>query len=129
MATTTKTIAAANGSRDHELRTMLEGRRRELVFEVQGKIRDGRRDDANEREVLDEGESSEVDIQDEIEFALIQMKAETLNKIDAALRRIGDGTTVSVPSAATRSPRFASGPFRSPCGAGIVKKLMRRPSC
>ncbi len=92
MATTTKTMAATNGSRDHELRTMLEGRRRELVFEVQGKIRDGRRDFTNEREVLDEGESSEVDIQEEIEFALIQMKAETLNKIDAALRRIGEGT-------------------------------------
>jgi DnaK suppressor protein len=92
MATTTKTIAATNGSRDHELRTMLEGRRRELVFDIQDKIRDGRRDFANEREVLDEGESSEVDIQDEIEFALIQMKAETLNKIDTALRRIEDGT-------------------------------------
>ena len=92
MATTTKTIAATNGRRDHELRMMLEGRRRELVFEIQDKIRDGRRDFANEREVLDEGESSEVDVQDEIEFALIQMKAETLNKIDAALRRIEDGT-------------------------------------
>ena len=92
MATTTKTMAATDARRDHELRAMLEGRRRELVFEVQNKIRDGRRDFANEREVLDEGESSEVDIQDEIEFALIQMKAETLNKIDAALRRIGDGT-------------------------------------
>ena len=39
-----------------------------------------------------EGESSEVDIQDDIGFALIQMKAETLNKIDAALRRLGEGT-------------------------------------
>ena len=92
MATTTKTIAATNGSRNHELRMMLEGRRRELVFEVQGKIRDGRRDFTNEREVLDEGDSSEVDIQEDIEFALIQMKAETLNKIDAALRRLEEGT-------------------------------------
>ena len=71
---------------------MLEDRRRQLVHEVQGKIRDGRRDYAKARGVLDEGESSEVDIQDEIEFALIQMKAETLSKIDAALRRIGEGT-------------------------------------
>jgi len=92
MATTTKTIAATNGRRDHELRKMLEDRRRELVNEVQGKIRDGRRDYNKEREVLDEGESSEVDIQEEIEFALIEMKAETLKKIDAALRRIGEGT-------------------------------------
>ena len=92
MATMTKTMAATNGRRDHELRKMLEDRRRELVDEVQGKIRDGRRDYNKEREVLDEGESSEVDIQEEIEFALIEMKAETLKKIDAALRRIGEGT-------------------------------------
>ena len=92
MAATTKTMAATNGRRDHELRKMLEDRRRELVNEVQGKIRDGRRDYNKEREVLDEGESSEVDIQEEIEFALIEMKAETLKKIDAALRRIGEGT-------------------------------------
>jgi DnaK suppressor protein len=89
---TTKTIAAKNGRRDRALTKMLEDRRRQLIYEVQGKIRDARRDSTKEREVLDEGESSEVDIQDEIEFALIQMRAETLNKIDVALRRIGEGT-------------------------------------
>ena len=92
MATTTKNMAATNGGRDHELRKMLEDRRRQLAYDVQGKIRDGRRDYTKEREVLDEGESSEIDIQEDIEFALIQMKAETLNKIDAALRRLGEGT-------------------------------------
>jgi DnaK suppressor protein len=92
MATTTKTMAATKGRRDHELTKMLEDRRRQLVYEVQGKIRDGRRDYTKEREVLDEGEGSEVDIQQEIEFALIQMKAETLKKIDAAIRRISEGT-------------------------------------
>ena len=92
MATTTKSMAATNRRRDHELTKMLEDRRRQLVFEVQGKIRDGRRDYTKEHDVLDEGESSEVDIQEEIEFSLIQMKAETLKKIDVALRRIGEGT-------------------------------------
>ena len=91
MATTTKTIAATNGRRDYELKKMLEDRRRQLVYEVQGKIRDGRRDYTKEREVLDEGESSEVDIQDEIEFALLQLKAETLRKIDVAIRRLDEG--------------------------------------
>ena len=42
--------------------------------------------------MLDQGESCEVDIQEEIGFALIEMKAETLNKIDAALRRLAEGT-------------------------------------
>jgi RNA polymerase-binding transcription factor len=114
MATTTKTIAATNGRRDHELRKMLEDRRRELVYEVQGKIRDGRRDYNKEREVLDEGESSEVDVQEEIEFALIEMKAETLKKIDAALRRIGEGTYAEcfecgeeIPAARLRALPFA----------------------
>jgi DnaK suppressor protein len=71
---------------------MLEERRRELMNEVQGKIRDVRADGNKEREVLDQGESSEVDIQEDIEFALIQMKSETLNKVDAALRRLEEGT-------------------------------------
>jgi DnaK suppressor protein len=92
MATTTKTKTIAKGSRYDELKRMLEDRRRELMSEVQGKIRDARAEGGKEREVLDQGESSEVDIQEDIEFALIQMKAETLNKIDAALRRLEEGT-------------------------------------
>ena len=71
---------------------MLENRRRELMSEVQGKIRDVRSSEGKDREVLDQGESSEVDIQEDIEFALIQMKSETLNKIDAALRRLDEDT-------------------------------------
>jgi DnaK suppressor protein len=90
--TTTKTRTAAKGSRYDELKKMLEDRRRELMTEVQGKIRDVRAEGGKDRDVLDQGESSEVDIQDDIEFALIQMKAETLNKIDAALRRLDEGT-------------------------------------
>ena len=83
---------AAKASRYNELRKMLENRRRELVTEVQGRIRDVRAEGSKERDVLDQGESSEVDIQEDIEFALIQMKSETLNKIDAALRRLEDGS-------------------------------------
>ncbi len=71
---------------------MLEDRRRELMSDVQGRIRDVRSAEGKDREVLDQGESSEVDIQEDIEFALIQMKSETLNKIDAALRRLEENT-------------------------------------
>jgi hypothetical protein len=129
MATTRQTMAATNSRRNHELTKMLEDRRRQLVYEVHGKIRDGRRDYTKEHGVLDEGESSEVDVQAEIEFALIQLKAETLKKIDAALRRIGKVPMASVSSAARTSPKRASEPFRSRCGARIVKKLVRWPSC
>jgi DnaK suppressor protein len=92
MATTTKTKVAAKTSRYNELKKMLEERRRELLNAVQGKIRDVRAEGSKDRDVLDQGESSEVDIQEDIEFALIQMKSETLTKVDAALRRLEEGT-------------------------------------
>src|SRR5690349_13612279 len=77
-----------------ELKAILEERRREIMSEVQGRMRDVRAEGAGSavQGVLDAAESSELDIQDEIEFALIQMKAETLNKIDEALRRLEECT-------------------------------------
>jgi len=92
MATTKSTKVSAKTSRYNELKKMLEDRRRQLMSDVQGRIRDVRGEGSKEREVLDQGESSEVDIQDDIEFALIQMKSETLNKINEALRRLDEGT-------------------------------------
>jgi DnaK suppressor protein len=92
MATTTKRKVAAKVSRYDELKKMLEDRRRELLNAVHDKIRDARADGGKDRDVLDQGESSEVDIQEDIEFALIQMKSETLNKIEEALHRLEDGT-------------------------------------
>ena len=89
----TTTVAPPDGSRYDELKQMLQDRQRELVAEVQGKIRGVRAEGAEKpHEVMDQGETSEVDIQEDIELALIQMKSETLNKIDAALRRLDDGT-------------------------------------
>ena len=83
-----------NRDRYSELKRILEERRREIMDQVQGKIRDVRSEGANNPNsgVLDAAETSEADIQDDIEFALIQMKSETLTKIDAALRRLEDGT-------------------------------------
>ena len=75
-----------------ELKRMLEDRRRELQAEVQGKMRDVRSDDTKMTEVLDAVESAEADIQEDIEFALVQMKSETLNKVNDALARLDQGT-------------------------------------
>ena len=81
------------GGRYDELKRMLIERQREIMAEVQGKIRDVRAEGADkDHEVLDPGETSEVDIQEDIEFALIQMKAETLNMINEALARLEEGT-------------------------------------
>src|SRR4029450_659192 len=81
-------------SRYDELKGILEERRREIMNEVQGRMRDVRSEGAGSavQGVLDAAESSELDIQDEIEFALIQMKAETLSKIEEALHRLEEGT-------------------------------------
>ena len=76
-----------------ELRKMLDARRNQLHAEVQGKMRDVREEGSwgGQNEVLDAVESSEADIQEDIEFALIQMKSETLNKINDALSRLEHG--------------------------------------
>ena len=87
----TATKIETRSSRYAELRKMLELRRQQLLSEVQDKMRDVRADGGRERDVLDQGESSEVDSQDDIELALIQMKSETLNKVNQALRRLEDG--------------------------------------
>jgi len=81
-------------SRYTELRKMLENRRREIQAEVQGKMRGVREEGSwggKLNEVLDAVESAEADIQEDIEFALVQMKSETLNKINDALTRLEHG--------------------------------------
>jgi DnaK suppressor protein len=77
-----------------ELKRILEERRREILSEVQEKMRDVRAVGAagDGQGVLDAAEASEADIQDDIEFALIQMKSETLHKIEEALARHNEGT-------------------------------------
>lgn len=79
-------------NRYYELKRMLEERRFEIIGEVQSRIRDVRNEDAIARQsVRDEAETCELDIQDDIKFALLQMKAETLEKIGEALARLEQG--------------------------------------
>ena len=102
MKTRSKTNGAtANGAtetmarqRYAELKQILEDRRRDILSEVQEKMRDVRSVGASGegQGVLDAAEASEADIQDDIEFALIQMKSETLHKINEALARLDEGT-------------------------------------
>ena len=86
---------ANTGSRYSDLKQMLEDRRRELQAEVQGKMRGAREEGSwggKLNEVLDAVESAEADIQEELEFALVQMKSETLNKVNDALVRLEQGS-------------------------------------
>src|SRR5919201_1192235 len=90
-------VEAAHGvtrSRYTELKRMLEDRRREIQAEVQGRMRGVREEGSwggKLNEVLDAVESAEADIQEDLEFALVQMKSETLNKINDALMRLEQG--------------------------------------
>src|SRR5467141_378011 len=93
-ATQKRTAEPTVRSRYKELKDMLEGRQREIQAEVQGRMRDVRAENTwggKLNEVLDAVESSEADIQEDIEFALIQMKSETLNKVNDALVRLEQG--------------------------------------
>lgn len=89
--TTNSTVAS---DRHVELKRILEERRREIMSELQEKMRDVRTEGASGegQGVLDAAETSESDIQDDIEFALLQMKAETLQRIEEALARHAEGT-------------------------------------
>jgi DnaK suppressor protein len=91
MVTSTKKVAHRS-NRYVKLRKMLEGRRLELISEVHGKIRDVRTDSSKNHKPLDSKESPEIDIQEDIALALIQMKAETLDKINEALKRLEEGS-------------------------------------
>ena len=80
-------------ARHDELKRMLERRQREVLGEVKGRIRDVRAEGSEKpHDVRDSGETSEVDVQEHIELALIQMKAETLARINEAVSRIENGT-------------------------------------
>ena len=120
MRTTTGTQAPPiDTARYSDLKRMLEERRREILSEVQGRIRDQREADAwgKVHEVLDAGESSEADIQEDLEFALIQMKAETLTKINDALSRLDAGTygNCSDCGGEVSEPRLRALPFAVRC--------------
>ncbi len=94
-----------------ELKRILKERRIEIMGEVQHKIRDVRNGDAaiSRQGVRDEAESSETEIQDHIEFALLQMKVEMLKGIGKALAHLDEGS-------------FG---YCRECGAEIAKQRLR----
>ena len=76
-------------TRNADLRQMLIARRRELQEDVRSRIRGGRADWPND--VRDDFEMSDADIQGDIEFELLQMRSETLTRIDQALVQLDTG--------------------------------------
>ena len=75
--------------RKADLRQMLSARRREVRDDVQSRIRHGRTDPPND--VRDHVDASDADVQGDIDLALLQMRADTVSRIDVALARLDAG--------------------------------------
>lgn len=90
----TQTASSRQNDRQAELRSILEARRLEIVSDLQDRVRRVRSkaEPTAKSDVVDYAETAEADIQDELDFALIQMKTETLERIEEALRRLSAGT-------------------------------------
>ena len=85
----TNTQTATNRERHRILKAMLEARR----DEIQSKLRSRREElPAEVAEVKDPEEQSVHDFVQDVELALMEMKSETLAKIDEAMIRLEQGT-------------------------------------
>ena len=83
------TDSATLSQRQRALKDMLEERRIEIV----DKLRSIRESMPDQRlDVQDAEEQAVTDFAKDMEFALVQMKADTLGRIDEALHRLDDGT-------------------------------------
>ena len=105
-------------AKSEELKRMLISRQRELLNELHGRIRSVRAEGSEQnRGSLDPDDVSDVAAQDDLAFALIQMKAETAKKIDAALRRLNEGTYCQCLECGGQiaQPRLRALPFATRC--------------
>ena len=81
------------GERRDDIRRMLVERRRELLNEIQSRIRDVREVASNQYHHLTHlDETAEAEPEDDLPFALIQMKAEILRRVNDAVQNFDDGT-------------------------------------
>jgi DnaK suppressor protein len=104
-------------TRDACLRQMLSDRRHEMHDDVQRRIRHGRIDRAIE--VGDDVEYSDADSQADVECGLLQIRAETLTRIDEALLRLdaGEYGSCSECAAEISERRLRALPFAVRCKA------------
>jgi DnaK suppressor protein len=78
-----------SGTRNADLRQMLRQYRREMQDELQSRIRNGRAGQPNDGD--DDLGRTDVDTQGDIRFVLLEIRAETLTRIDEALARLDVG--------------------------------------
>jgi DnaK suppressor protein len=86
-----KTITQGNHRRQRELRAMLEKRYRELSSQIKGNIRDGRVADAKATPISDGSDVPDASVEGEIDLTLIELRADMLQRVSAALIRLDEG--------------------------------------
>jgi DnaK suppressor protein len=92
MHRTASNVVTGFAARRADVRRMLVERRRELLLEIQSRIRDVREEGSSTDHPaphLDEPLEAEPD--EDLAFALIQMKAEMLEGVNAAVRTCDEG--------------------------------------
>ncbi len=108
-------IAAA---RRHELKRMLERRRREILEHVQATMRHVSAARETERhEVRDDMDQTEVEVRYDVDLALLEIRSETVARIDEALAHLAENAYGSCADcgADIALARLAAMPFATRC--------------
>jgi DnaK suppressor protein len=112
-----------------EVRRILEEHRAVLSREVSVRMRDVRAEGDRSRQAAAAEEFAPKDIQDDLDLALIELKAATLTKIERALRLLDDGqygTCVECGDPIAHV-RLRALPFALRCGSCQDAHEQRRP--
>jgi DnaK suppressor protein len=92
MFRTATDVATAVAARRADVRLMLVERRRELLLEIQSRIRDVREEGSStDHHAPHLGEPFEAEPDEDLAFALIQMKAEMLESMNEAVKTFDEG--------------------------------------
>ena len=84
---------ASSVEQRNDTRRMLLERRRELLNEIQNRVRDIREVGSNiDHHPTDVRDTVDADPEDDVMFALVHMKAEMLERVDDAIRHFDEGT-------------------------------------
>ena len=92
MFRTATDVATDFAARRADVRRMLVEHRRELLLEIQSRIRDAREEGSSaDHHAPHVGEPLEAEPDEDLAFALIQMKAEMLERANEAVRTFDEG--------------------------------------
>lgn len=114
-----------------ELQRLLKDRQRQIQQDVRSRMRDGRA--GRPTEGGDIGDYSEAASQEEFDFAILERKAEALNRVDQALGRMEKGESGECLECHAEIPeqRLRALPFAVRCTACEARREQenaRRPS-